>query len=777
MYDLLNLSLDMVVDYPDRLLTATATNTLSPLRDSVTQLRFHAGVDTKIEKVELNGTPATFKRDDEGILVDCPPTKRGEKDVVTVHYHLMQSEEVHGGSGGWHWHEPKKNDPSKVGLWTNGETSDTRDWAVTWDYPNDFTTSETRTTVPADWEVISNGTLISDTVNPGGKTRTVYWKMDQSHATYLTSVICGPFDIHKDTWRGKPLYYVCPKGMGAKLDYSFGHTKDMLSFYSDNLGVEYPWPKYAQDCTYDFGGGQENVSATTLGAAFLTDPRAGYYTMDSLNSHEMGHQWFGDYVTCKDWGQIWLNESFATFMEMSYTLHILGENAGYREFEANSQGYFDESRRYKRPIATNFYSNPGVMFDQHTYPKGGALLISLRKELGWKPFYSGLKLYIERFHNGPAETNDLCEAMTDATGINLHPWFDQWILKPGHPVIDWSWSYDDAAKKVTVHVKQTQDTTQGTPIYDVPTKVGFIMGSQVLESPIHLNSAGQSFSIDVTAKPDAVMFDPTHDFVRQIETQPWGPSELVPIAKYAPDCVLRQQAMDRVLGTEQPDSAIPAIVEMLKADQGLNPAILNTSALARLKRPELRSFWFGELKHENFERREHAVRALSELPNDAETNNVLQGLLNDSEPYRVVAASITALGALDYANSHDLIYNQAAHATNGQIRGAGLAVLVKHDDPKGVDLVFDSLGEMQPDEMQSAGLNALAYVKGNDSRVVKFVREAINSGNFRLIQTAMQVAVARKMKEVIPDLKALEAKNPRVAGFIEPIIQQIQGRR
>ncbi|HWD38547.1 MAG TPA: M1 family metallopeptidase [Fimbriimonas sp.] len=492
MYDLQNLILDLNVDYPNRLLKGIATNSIEAIRDGVTQLRFHAGADTKIESVELNGRSATYKRDDEGILVDCPPTKRGEKWTVVIHYHFKKSEVTHG-RGGWHWHEPVKNDPSHVGFWTNGETDDTRDWAVTWDYPNDFTTTETRTTVPLDWQVIGNGTQISDSANNDGRTHTVVWRMTQPHATYLTSVLGGPLDIHKDNWRGVPLYYVAPKGMGGKLDYSFGHTKDMLSFYSDSLGVKYPWPKYAQDCTYDFGGGQENVSATTLGI-FLTDPRQGYYQMDSLTSHELGHQWFGDYVTCKDWGQIWLNESFATLMEMSYTLHSRGVNESQREVESNSQGYIQESRRYKRPLATNFYQSPGVMFDQHTYPKGGVLLFSLRKMLGDKPFFAGLHNYLTLHHNSPVESNDLCEAMTDATGINLHPWFDQWIFKPGHPVIDWTWSWNDASKKLSVHIKQTQDTSKGTPIYDIPASVGLLgKDGKVERLPIHLNASDQTF--------------------------------------------------------------------------------------------------------------------------------------------------------------------------------------------------------------------------------------------------------------------------------------------
>ena len=342
MYDLHNLLLEFNVDYPNRLFTATATNSITALRDGTTKLLFNASKAITIDGVQLNGQRATFVRSDadDGIWVDCPPTKAGEKDTVLIRYHGKKSEAPNQQTGGWHWHEPKKNDPSKVGLWTNGETSDTRDWAVTWDYPNDFTTSETRTTVPKDWEVISNGSLISDKLNSDGKTRTVTWKIDQEHATYLTSLVCGPFTIHKDSWRGMPLYYVCPKGLEDRLDYTCEHTKDMLSFYSDNLGVRYPWKKYAEDFTYDFGGGQENVTNTTFGL-FFTDPRDGDHTQDWILAHEMGHQWFGDYVSCKDWGQIWLNESFATFMEMSYILKAKGAYASQREMEQNSQGYFD----------------------------------------------------------------------------------------------------------------------------------------------------------------------------------------------------------------------------------------------------------------------------------------------------------------------------------------------------------------------------------------------------------------------------------------------------
>lgn len=773
MYDLQNLLLEFNVDYPNRLFTATATNSLVAIRDGVTQMRFHAGAPIKIDSVELNGKTARYTRDDEGILVDCPPTKTGEKATVVVHYHGKKSDAPEGDTGGWHWHEPKKNDPSKVGLWTNGETADTRDWTVTWDYPNDFTSSETRTTVPKEWEVISNGALVSDKVNGDNKTRTVVWKMTQTHATYLTSLVCGPFDIKKDSWRGMPLYYVCPKGMGDKLDYTCEHTKDMLSFFSDNLGVKYPWPKYAEDFTYDFGGGQENVSNTTFGL-FFADPREGHYGSDWILAHEMGHQWFGDYVTCKDWGQIWLNESFATFMEMSYIEHSKGTFAGQREMEQNSQGYFDESRRYKRPMATNFYQEPRVMFDQHTYPKGGVLLTSLRRLLGDKVFFAGLNKYLEDHANSPVETEMLRNSMTDATGINLGPWFSQWIEKPGHPVIEWTWSYDDAKKAVNVHVKQTQDTTQGTPIYDIPAQVALISADGTLtRAPIHLNAAEQDFMISAATKPGAVVFDPDHEFLRQIKTNPWAEEELPLVAAYDPNCVDRQFAFSKMLKGTPSDSVVQSAVKTLQLDKGYEPAIIETGSLANLKRADLRSFWESELKHDNLDRRANAVEALAQLPNDPAENQKLRSLINDTEGYFVIAAAIKALSALDYDASASLIENQAKTSTKSSIRGAALTALMEHNAPHANDIMFDSLGEMQPDDVQQAGMNALRNFKGQDPRIVPAVRTALASGNISLVFPAMTVARNRKIKEVIPDLQALKTQFSFLGSQIDSAIAEI----
>ena len=356
------------------------------------------------------------------------------------------------------------------------------------------------------------------------------------------------------------------------IDDSFGDTPDMLSFFSDTLGVKYPWPKYAQNAMYDFGGGMENVSATTLGERNLADKRGGFRTMASLNSHELAHQWFGDYVTCRDWGHIWLNESFATFMQALYFEHSRGKDAYDQQIESNMQAYFNESRRYKRPIATNLYPNADAMFDSHTYPKGAVVLHTLRRKLGDARFFAGLHRYLTTHANQPAVSNDLCEAMTEASGVNCEPFWNQWIYKPGHPVIDTSWTWDDAAGEIVLSVKQTQDTRDGTPVYDVGDVRRDRGERQAAQTEaVHLTEADQQFRFKCDAKPDAVLFDPDHVFLREIPKRNWAPEELPHILALAPCAIDRAQALARMVAGKPSDAAVAAAVARAARGQGRVP--------------------------------------------------------------------------------------------------------------------------------------------------------------------------------------------------------------
>lgn len=656
-YDLQHLSVDIDVNYGKLTITGACVNTLAPLRSGVKVIRLMAGAGLKINKVTVDGKAAKFTHVEDSLDISAPaPLTKGKPSAVRVVYEAVNSQgrSFGGGGGGWHWIRPTQKNPEHVGFWTQGETGSNSNWVPTWDYPNDFTTSETRCTVPADWTVIGNGNLVSNVKSKDGKRRTFTWNMPLPHATYLLTLCGGPFDVKTDIWEGVKLMYVVPKGEGYLIDGSFGDTKDMLSLYSTLTGVKYPWPKYAQDAMFDFGGGMENVSATTLGEGSLTEPREGFHRMASLNSHELGHQWFGDYVTCKDWGQIWLNESFATFMQMMYFEHSRGKTGYDEEVENNIQSYLGESRRYKRPIMTRMYRNPDQMFDSHTYPKGGVVLHTLRKWLGDEAFWAGIKLYLNTNAHTPVESWQLCKALTDSSGINCEPFFQQWIYSPGHPVIDPSWTWDANKNQVVMTVKQIQDTSDGTPIYDVSTSVGIISNGRLTRTPMHLSKASDELRIPCAAKPDAVLFDPDHVFLREIPQSHWSQEELPAILQVAPNCIDRGTALRRLLADSPKDDAVKLAVDVIRADTGVIPVFRTIQPLANLEKPELRSFFESLLTHASYDRRAEAVSALGRLPADPGTTAKLRALITDKDPIPVVRNAIRVLAIWDKKANRDV---------------------------------------------------------------------------------------------------------------------------
>lgn len=640
--DLLNVEVDINVDYPARSFSGTSRSRMAALRNGIEEVGIMAGPQLTIMAVTLNNQPAAYRRDKGMLYVSTGKLKKGQELTIGVQYSQSNSKGTGFGSGGggFHWIEPTADTPTRVGFWTQGETGYNSQWAPTWDYPNDFATSKVRVTVQSDWTAIGNGTLTKETTS--GNKKTFEWTMTQPHATYLLSLAGGPLDIKKDKWQDVDLWYVGPRGKGKYLEDSFGNTKDMLTFFSNVLNVKYPWPKYAQNAMYDFGGGMENVSATTLGQNSLTEKREGYFEMDSLNSHELAHQWFGDLVSCMHWGDAWLNESFATYFQILYFEHSRGKAGLDWEIEGAMRSYFFEARRYKRPISTKFYSNADAMFDSHSYPKGGVVLHTLRKQIGDEAFYQGLNYYLTKWRHTPVESAQLRRAFAEGTGINVEPFWDQWIDKPGHPVLETSWRLLDTALMLTV--KQVQKTDDGTPIYTIPAEVGYITkGGQRGTRPIRISKQQEEFTLSVPSDTVAVILDPEHDFLREMVNTPWTNEQAEAILAHGWDATDLQRAFDQVVGAGN----LPAAIAAARKDREHFPMIRSTNTLVAKAEEGQRAFWMEELAHQDFDRRAAAVNALGRLGANAEASRALRDLINDKSPVEVVVNAIRALQAWD----------------------------------------------------------------------------------------------------------------------------------
>ena len=144
-----------------------------------------------------------------------------------------------------------------------------------------------------------------------------------------------------------------------------GHTPKMIRFFGEKTGQPYPYSKYAQVCVPDFiAGGMENITATTMTDTALVDEIGALENdADGLVAHELAHQWFGDFLTCKDWSHIWLNEGFATYFASLFTEEDQGVEVFRLDMHRTAGGYQGGDRMYRRPIVEARYRSSEDMFD------------------------------------------------------------------------------------------------------------------------------------------------------------------------------------------------------------------------------------------------------------------------------------------------------------------------------------------------------------------------------------------------------------------------------
>src|SRR5260221_2696844 len=451
-YDLQHSKIALRFDLDQKKVIGDVTHTLAILREGTSKIAFDS-VGLTIQSVTLNKAPAKFESTASKLIVPLPAVAHsGDKFDVDIRYEGKPAK-------GLYFILPDKDYPNRPKqIWSQGESEDTRYYLPTYDYPNDRLTTETILTVPASWITVANGKLINVT-KTGDDMKTWTWRESLPSSTYLFTVVAGEFEEVKQTWHGEPVTYYAPKGRGDRLLPNFERTPAMIELFSKKLGVEYPWEKYSQAMVDDFvAGGMENSSATTNTSSSLRNPKLiAEFTgdEDTLISHELAHQWFGDLATCNDWGNIWLNEGFATFFEMVWTeSHYPKEQADYERWSA-VQEWLGQANLYSKPIVRHDFDDSSE-FDDNAYGKGALVLYMLRQQIGEDAFYRGLRHYLEVNRGKNVVTADLIKAIGEANHINVQQFFDEWIYGAGAPKFDISYAYDDAKHQVVLTVKQTQ---------------------------------------------------------------------------------------------------------------------------------------------------------------------------------------------------------------------------------------------------------------------------------------------------------------------------------
>ncbi|MBI1979645.1 MAG: HEAT repeat domain-containing protein, partial [Elusimicrobia bacterium] len=513
-FDTQHIFLDLVLHVEKKTLEGKCAITLKALFDSSRTLYFDA-VQMKILSVRSeNGESLSTQYDGKKLTVHLAhPLKEQETVTVIIAYRVTDP------IAGIHFVRPDKFYPDRpVQVWTHGEAEESRYWFPCLDAPHDKATTELRVTVPQDFFALSNGSLLSALENAKTKTKIFHWRQTIPHSPYLVTLVAGRFSEIQEEWEGIPVLYYCQPGREKETKRAFGKTPKMLQFFSDKIGLKYPYEKYAQIAVAEFiMGGMEHTTATTQTDRVLMDEKAyPEITADWLVSHELAHQWFGDLLTCKEWSHAWLNESFATYFEALFAEHDLGKDEFDYEMEDKLKLYLDEDKKvYRRAIVTNIYRKPDDLFDRHLYEKGSLVLHMLRRQLGEDLFWKSIRLYVENFQEKAVETSDLINSIQQATGRNMRRFFDQFVFAAGHPeyTVHYAWS---PSQKTALLIISQKGEEKG-PLFSVPVEIEFHTSKGTRKFVKQIEEKRTEFRFRLPEEPLDFRFDPNHSILKTAE--------------------------------------------------------------------------------------------------------------------------------------------------------------------------------------------------------------------------------------------------------------------
>ena len=331
-------------------------------------------------------------------------------------------------------------------IWTLSEPYGARDWWPCKDDPSDKADSlDIIITLPEQQIAVSNGVLLQETDLGDGRKR-YHWSERYPICTYLVSITTYPYTKWEDQYIGLngdtlPLeYYVYPDHYDQVYN-NYMLTDDMMEVFAERFG-EYPFmgEKYGH-VEFGRGGGMEHQTISSLGGS-----------SQWLIAHELGHQWWGDLITCASFHHIWLNEGFARFSESIWEEAIGGPTA-YKDYW-QSRSYFGQGTIYvEEPNTASQIFNLNL-----TYNKAGWVVHMLRGVLGDSLFFETLQAYgaNDSLAYSAATTEDFKLVCEDMSGLDLDDFFQQWIYGEYYPKYGVSWEVSESDELV-ITIEQTQD--------------------------------------------------------------------------------------------------------------------------------------------------------------------------------------------------------------------------------------------------------------------------------------------------------------------------------
>ncbi len=226
---------------------------------------------------------------------------------------------------------------------------------------------------------------------------------------------------------------------------------------------------------------------------------------ESLIAHETAHQWFGNSATEADWRHVWLSEGFATYCTVLYLENRYGEERRKQELMSQRKTILSYYEKIKTPIVDLKVTDINTVLSTNTYQKAGWVLHMLRVKTGDSLFWKGLKTYYSRYKYSNALTEDFQQVMEEISGISLQEFFSQWFYQSGHPILKYSWQWNENKKELQLSVQQTQEQ-----LFAFPLEIAVYNNQKKLTDILTLfvRDKNTTFSRKLKERPSSVELDP-----------------------------------------------------------------------------------------------------------------------------------------------------------------------------------------------------------------------------------------------------------------------------
>jgi len=494
-YHKLEFNVDPAIAFINGIISTTFT-----AKSAMNTVTFDLSNNMTVSEVIQNGATLNYSQSTNELVITLPQTlAQGEESTVKITY---SGNPVSSGFGSF---EQETHNGAPI-VWTLSEPYGAMGW---WPCKQDLNDKidviDVYITAPQQYVAVSNGLEQSQSIN--GTNKTTHFKHNYPIPAYLIAFAVTNYEVYSHTVNnnGNPfdiINYVYPESLTTAQSQT-GITVDIMNLFTELFG-EYPFAdeKYGH-AQFGCPCGMEHTTVS-----FMVNFSRG------LIAHELAHQWFGDKITCGSWKDIWLNESFATYLT-GLTVENLDGNDSFIQWRKSKNNSITS-----RPDGAVYLSDQDtisvsrIFSSRLSYNKGSMVLHMLRRKLGDANFFLSLKNYLAdpNLAYGYAKTPDLITHLEAVSGKNLTEFFNDWIYNQGYPSYSLKW-FQPQTNQVKITLNQNQ-SHGSVSFFEAPVPVRIHgEGGEILDLILNNNSNGEGFTETVTFKVTKIEVDPDEHLI------------------------------------------------------------------------------------------------------------------------------------------------------------------------------------------------------------------------------------------------------------------------